>query len=69
MSAPASARATAASIDLAVARSHTAGGQLRSGPVQRTVEIGQEIRREQFAAVAVAIRFAEKMREKAKAGW
>ncbi|MFC3628544.1 flagellar type III secretion system protein FlhB [Paracoccus angustae] len=37
--------------------------------IHATVEIGQEIRREQFAAVAAAIRFAEKMREKAKAGW
>lgn len=34
-----------------------------------TVEIGAEIRREHFAAVAAAIRFAEKMREKARAGW
>lgn len=34
-----------------------------------TVAIGQEIRREQFAAVAAAIRFAETMREKARAGW
>ncbi|WP_103173436.1 flagellar type III secretion system protein FlhB [Paracoccus sp. SY] len=37
--------------------------------IHATVEIGQEIRREQFAAVAAAIRFAEKMREKARAGW
>jgi flagellar biosynthetic protein FlhB len=34
-----------------------------------SVEIGQEIRREQFAAVAAAIRFAETMRKKARAGW
>ena len=34
-----------------------------------TVDIGQEIRREHFAAVAAAIRFAEQMREKARAGW
>ncbi|WP_374301468.1 flagellar type III secretion system protein FlhB [Paracoccus sp. (in: a-proteobacteria)] len=37
--------------------------------IHATVEIGQEIRREQFAAVAAAIRFAERMREKARAGW
>lgn len=37
--------------------------------IHATVEIGQEIRREHFAAVAAAIRFAEKMREKARAGW
>ena len=37
--------------------------------IHATVEVGQEIRREQFAAVAAAIRFAEKMREKARAGW
>lgn len=37
--------------------------------IHATVKIGEEIRREQFAAVAVAIRFAEKMRQKAKAGW
>ena len=37
--------------------------------IHATVEIGQEIRRDQFAAVAAAIRFAEKMREKARAGW
>ncbi|MCZ0960238.1 flagellar type III secretion system protein FlhB [Paracoccus benzoatiresistens] len=37
--------------------------------IHATVEIGQEIRREQFAAVAAAIRLAEKMREKARAGW
>lgn len=34
-----------------------------------SVDIGQEIRREHFAAVAAAIRFAEQMREKARAGW
>ncbi|MDP0925760.1 flagellar type III secretion system protein FlhB [Paracoccus onubensis] len=34
-----------------------------------TVGIGEEIRREHFAAVAIAIRFAEKMRQKARAGW
>lgn len=34
-----------------------------------TVDIGKEIRREHFAAVAAAIRFAEKMRERARAGW
>lgn len=37
--------------------------------IHATVDIGQEIRRDQFAAVAAAIRFAEKMREKARAGW
>lgn len=34
-----------------------------------SMDIGQEIPREQFAAVATAIRFAENMREKARAGW
>lgn len=34
-----------------------------------TVGIGEEIQREHFAAVATAIRFAEKMRAKARAGW
>lgn len=34
-----------------------------------TVALGEEIRREHFAAVAVAIRFAEQMRRKARAGW
>lgn len=33
------------------------------------VKIGEEIQRDQFAAVAAAIRFAEKMRQKARAGW
>lgn len=37
--------------------------------IHATVEIGQEIRREQFAAVAAAIRFAETMRDKARRGW
>ncbi|MCF3972678.1 flagellar type III secretion system protein FlhB [Paracoccus salsus] len=37
--------------------------------IHASVDIGQEIRRDQFAAVAAAIRFAEKMREKARAGW
>lgn len=37
--------------------------------IHATVKIGEEIRREQFAGVAAAIRFAEKMREKARAGW
>ncbi|HIC65315.1 flagellar type III secretion system protein FlhB [Paracoccus sp. (in: a-proteobacteria)] len=37
--------------------------------IHATVEIGDEIQREQFAAVAAAIRFAEKMRAKARAGW
>lgn len=34
-----------------------------------TVEIGDEIRSEYFAPVAAAIRFAEAMRKKARAGW
>lgn len=34
-----------------------------------TVKIGEEIRREHFAAVATAIRFAESMRHKARQGW
>lgn len=34
-----------------------------------TVQIGEEIRRENFAAVAIAIRFAESMRKKAREGW
>lgn len=34
-----------------------------------TVNIGEEIRREHFAAVATAIRFAEAMRQKAREGW
>lgn len=34
-----------------------------------TVGIGEEIRREHFASVAVAIRFAEKMRSRARSGW
>lgn len=37
--------------------------------IHASVEIGDEIRREHFAAVAAAIRFAEQMREKARAGW
>ena len=37
--------------------------------IHATVEIGQEIKREHFAAVAAAIRFGEQMRQKAKAGW
>ena len=37
--------------------------------IHATVDIGEEIKREQFAAVAAAIRFAEKMRSKARAGW
>ncbi|PHQ69950.1 MAG: flagellar biosynthesis protein FlhB [Paracoccus sp.] len=37
--------------------------------IHASVEIGQEIRRDHFAAVAAAIRFAEKMRQKARAGW
>lgn len=34
-----------------------------------TVEIGEEIRPDHFAPVAAAIRFAEAMRKKARAGW
>ncbi|SDD98035.1 flagellar biosynthetic protein FlhB [Paracoccus isoporae] len=34
-----------------------------------TVEIGEEIAPAHFAAVAAAIRFAERMREKARRGW
>lgn len=34
-----------------------------------TVKIGEEIRREHFAAVATAIRFAEDMRQRARKGW
>lgn len=34
-----------------------------------TVEIGEEIRTDHFAAVAAAIRFAEAMRKKAREGW
>ncbi|AGT07454.1 flagellar type III secretion system protein FlhB [Paracoccus aminophilus] len=34
-----------------------------------TVEIGEEIRQDHFAPVAAAIRFAEIMRRKARAGW
>lgn len=37
--------------------------------IHATVAVGDEIRRDHFAAVAAAIRFAEKMREKARAGW
>lgn len=33
------------------------------------IDIGEEIEREHFAAVATAIRFAERMREKARQGW
>lgn len=37
--------------------------------IHATVDIGSEIRREHFAAVAAAIRFAENMRQKVRAGW
>lgn len=37
--------------------------------IHATVKLGEEIRRDQFAAVAAAIRFAERMREKSRAGW
>ncbi|RNF32907.1 flagellar type III secretion system protein FlhB [Paracoccus methylarcula] len=34
-----------------------------------TVKIGEEIRREHFASVAIALRFAENMRKRAREGW
>ncbi|MDB6178752.1 flagellar type III secretion system protein FlhB [Paracoccus sp. Z330] len=37
--------------------------------IHASVDIGAEIRREHFAAVAAAIRFAENMRKKVRAGW
>jgi len=37
--------------------------------IQAQVKIGEEVDRSHFAAVAAAIRFAEKMRQKARAGW
>lgn len=37
--------------------------------IHATVKVGEEIRHEHFAGVAIAIRFAERMREKARAGW
>lgn len=37
--------------------------------IHAQVKIGEEIDRSHFAAVAAAIRFAEKMRQKARAGW
>ncbi|WP_410216408.1 flagellar type III secretion system protein FlhB [Paracoccus sp. (in: a-proteobacteria)] len=37
--------------------------------IHGAVKVGDEIRRDHFAAVAAAIRFAEKMRQKARAGW
>lgn len=37
--------------------------------IHATVKIGEEIQRQHFAAVAVALRFATQMREKARAGW
>lgn len=37
--------------------------------IHASVKIGHEVQREHFAAVAAAIRFAEKMRGKARAGW
>lgn len=50
----------------------TAGVPIHSDPVTARalhagVEVGQEIRPEHYAAVAAAIRFAEKMRERARA--
>lgn len=37
--------------------------------IHATVQIGDEIQRDHFAPVAAAIRFAEKMRARARAGW
>lgn len=37
--------------------------------IHATVKIGEEIRADQFAPVAAAIRFAEKMRARARSGW
>ena len=37
--------------------------------IHASVRIGDEVRREHFAAVAAAIRFAEKMRAKARRAW
>ncbi|MBW7055454.1 flagellar type III secretion system protein FlhB [Paracoccus bogoriensis] len=37
--------------------------------IHATVRVGEEVRREHFAAVAAAIRFAEKMRAKARRTW
>jgi flagellar biosynthetic protein FlhB len=54
-------------------RAQTAGVPIRRDPptaraLFSTVEIGQEIRPEHYAAVAAAIRFAESMRKRARAG-
>lgn len=63
-------------VDLVAARireaAQEAGVPLHSDPptaraIHAVVEVGQEIRPEQYAAVAVAIRFAEEMRKKASA--
>lgn len=37
--------------------------------IHASVKVGEEVHRDHFAAVAAAIRFAEKMRQKARAGW
>ena len=37
--------------------------------IHAQVKVGEEIDRAHFAAVAAAIRFAEKMRQKARSGW
>ncbi len=37
--------------------------------IHASVDIGDEIQPDQFAAVAAAIRFSEKMRQKARQGW
>ena len=37
--------------------------------IHATVKVGEEIRREHFGPVAAAIRFAEKMRARSRAGW
>jgi flagellar biosynthetic protein FlhB len=51
-----------------------AGVPIRADPpsaraLYASVEIGREILPEHYAAVAAAIRFAEVMRRKARAGW
>lgn len=37
--------------------------------IHATVKVGEEIRRDHFGPVAAAIRFAEKMRARSRAGW
>jgi flagellar biosynthesis protein FlhB len=55
-------------------RAQEAGVPLRSDPptaraLHATVEIGQEVGRAEWRAVAAAIRFAEKVRRKRETGW